>query len=137
MTSGICHIEPMRRLTHLIVLVAFTFSCGGHWTLFQGIAWANMIREYSKMVPLTQAVQMTFSGQYPCHICKAIADKKSAEQQKALAIEKYDKKYFPPAVPRPSIRTASPMVYFETTRTLFFRSDAPSIPPPRFTPGLA
>jgi hypothetical protein len=86
----------MRRLTHVIVLVAFILSCGGQWAFFQCIAWANMIREYSEMVPLAQAVQMTFSGQYPCPICKAIAEKKSSEQQKSLALDKYEKKFVLP-----------------------------------------
>jgi len=121
----------MRRLTHLIVLVAFTFSSGGHWAIFQSIAWANMIREYSQMVPLTQAVQMTLSGDYPCPICKAIAEKKSTEQQKSLALEKYDKKFLPPISARSLVRTSSPAVYLETARKLFFRSDSPSVPPPR------
>jgi hypothetical protein len=70
----------MRRLTHLLVLAAFIFSCGGQWAAFQAIAWANMIREYSEMVPLTQAVQMTFSGRYPCAICKAIAQERGAAE---------------------------------------------------------
>ncbi len=52
----------MRRLTFFTVLVAFVFSCGGQWPVLQGVAWANMVREYSEAVPFTQAVQMTFSG---------------------------------------------------------------------------
>ncbi len=55
----------MRRLTHFIVLAAFVFSLGGHWYLLQGLAWVNMVREYSQMVPLTQAVEMTLSGNRP------------------------------------------------------------------------
>ena len=66
----------MRRLTHLVVLVAFIFSCGGQWVVLQGLAWANMVREYSEVVPLQQAVKMTLSGEYPCPLCKAIAEKK-------------------------------------------------------------
>ena len=52
----------MRRLTHLIVLAAFIFSCGGHWYLLQGIAWIKMIRDYSQFVPVNEAVSMTLSG---------------------------------------------------------------------------
>jgi hypothetical protein len=118
-------------MTHLIVLVAFVFSCGGQWGVFQVIAWANMIREYSEMVPLAQAVQMTFSGQYPCPICKAIAEKKSSEQQKALTIEKYEKKFPLPV----TIAVASPKVAtFQYGDCLVFfrsRAETPPTPPPR------
>ena len=120
----------MRRLTHLIVLVAFVFSCGGQSAVL-GIAWANMIREYSQMVPLAQAVEMTFSGQYPCPICKAIAEKKSSEQQKALTLEKYEKKFPIPVV----VTVASPKVttfqYEDCLVRFHSRTETPPAPPPR------
>jgi hypothetical protein len=121
----------MRRLTHLVILVAFVFSCGGQWAAFQVIAWGNMIREYSEMVPLTQAVQMTFSGQYPCPICKAIAERKSAEQQKDFAFNKYDKKYPLPvvtALPAPKVAAAT---YLEPRFIFSSRTETPPTPPPR------
>jgi hypothetical protein len=126
-----CDNRFVRRLTHLIVLVAFIFSCGGQWAVFQGIAWANMIRDYSQMVPLTQAVQMTFSGKYPCAICKAIAERKSSEQQKMLTLEKFDKKFLPPITARSINLDCSPMVYWDTPDSLQFRNDSPAVPPPR------
>jgi hypothetical protein len=121
----------MRRLTHLIVLVAFVFSCGGHWPVFQAIAWGNMVREYSQMVPLTQAVEMTFSGRYPCPICKAIAEKKSSEQQKSLTLEKYDKKYPLPVSIAVAGPTAATCQYGDFSTIFFSRSDVPPKPPPR------
>ncbi len=83
----LCDTMRMRRITCAIILAAFVFSCGGNWAVLQGIAWANMIREYSEVVPLAQAVQMTLSGEYPCVMCKAIAEKKSSEQQKSLTLK--------------------------------------------------
>ena len=82
----------MRRLTLVVVLVAFVFSCGGQWPVLQCIAWVNMIREYSEMVPLAEAVQMTLSGQYPCALCKAIAEKKQSGDTKTAALVKHEKK---------------------------------------------
>jgi hypothetical protein len=121
----------MRRLTHLVVLVAFVFSCGGQWAAIQCLAWGNMIREYSQMVPLTQAVKMTFSGDYPCMICKALAEKKSADQQKALALGKYDKKF----LALDDITVAVPAVagyrYAAFAPIFLSRADVPPVPPPR------
>ncbi len=121
----------MRRLTHLVVLVAFIFSCGGQWAVFQALAWGNMIHEYSQMVPLTQAVKMTFSGEYPCKICKALADQKTSDQQKALSQEKFDKKFVPLPQERVFVLASAPVRYSSRLPQLHFRSEPPDNPPPR------
>ena len=123
----------MRRVTLLVVLGAFIFSCGGQWAVLQGVAWANMIREYSEMVPLSQAVQMTFSGQYPCAICKAIAEKKVQDNAKIAALFKYEKQFLPPGVEVATPRLASsPQTFVVREAFLRTRSDVPPTPPPRF-----
>jgi hypothetical protein len=122
----------MRRVTLLVVLVAFTFSCGGQWPVLQCVAWANMIREYSEMVPLTQAVQMTFSGQYPCAICKTIAEKKESENTKVAVLFQHEKKIVSSGFSiAPRATTVSPQSF--VIRNSFFqtRSEAPPTPPPR------
>jgi hypothetical protein len=123
----------MRRLTHLVVLVAFVFSCGGQWTVLQCVAWANMIREYSEMVPVTQAVEMTFSGKYPCAICKEIAEKKEAENAKVALLFQHEKKLTSPGyfVQAPGISEA-PQDFVAWNQSLQTRSEAPPTPPPRF-----
>jgi hypothetical protein len=121
----------MRQLTHVIVLAAFVFSLGGQWYLLQGIAWANMIREYSQVVPFSEAVGMTFSGKYPCSICKAIAEHKSADQHKVLALDTNEKKFPLPSeliVVRPS---ASALTYPDFVSLFQLRSEAPPTPPPQ------
>jgi hypothetical protein len=122
----------MRRLTLLVVLVAFTFSCGGQWPILQCVAWANMIREYSQVVPLTQAVQMTFSGQYPCTLCKVIAEKKQSENDRIAFLFQHEKKIFCPGF---NIAARLPAVVppqFALIDSLFqTRTEAPPTPPPR------
>jgi len=121
----------MRRLTHLIVLAAFVFSCGGQWYALQCVAWVKMLDDYSQMVPFTEAVSMTFSGHYPCAICKALAEKKQADNEKICSLGKYDKKYFPPlavAVPAPVGIALEHPAYFAF---LPGRSEPPPTPPPR------
>jgi len=123
----------MRRFALLVVLAAFTFSCGGQWGVLQAIAWVNMVREYSQMVPFTQAVEMTFSGQYPCALCKAIAEKKNSEQQQALALDKHEKKLFSPSLGvKTRSTTVSPQVFVIREPWFQTRSEAPPAPPPRF-----
>jgi hypothetical protein len=121
----------MRRLTHIIVLAAFVFSCGGQWYALQCVAWVNMLHDYAQLVPLSEAVSMTFSGQYPCEICKVIAEKKSSEQQKSLAFGKYQKEFLPPIAIAILPPSDSPFQY--RTRVTFFqsRTETPPTPPPR------
>lgn len=123
----------MRRLTLLVVLVAFVFSCGGQWYVLQGIAWANMIRDYSVSVPFAQAVKMTLSGQYPCAICKVIAEKKNQENDKLATMEKQEKKILSSslifAAPFPRHIIPDFPARDESLRTW---SEPPPLPPPRF-----
>jgi hypothetical protein len=107
----------LRRLGTLLVCLAMFIIAGGHWAVLQSVAWAGMVRDYSQRDGIATAVQKTFSGQYPCGMCKRIAEEKSKEQQAPLAKSdtKFDKlvaqdrgpALFPPAchwllpVPRP------------------------------------
>ena len=115
------------------VLVAFIFSCGGQWPLLQGLAWANMIREYSEVVPFTQAVQMTLSGKYPCAMCKAIVEKKNSENTKVAALFQHEKQILAAGV-QVVKRSAPVSAQAFAARNLFLqvRSEAPPVPPPRF-----
>jgi len=122
----------MKRLMQLFVLGAFIFSCGGHWYVLQCIAWVNMIHEYSQVVPLTEAVSMTFSGKYPCPLCKAIAEKKESERLQLCAIEKYEKKFFPPISVTAVDPPAAPMQYPDLLISFQVRTEPPPTPPPRF-----
>jgi hypothetical protein len=122
----------MRRGALLLVLVAFIFSSGGEWAVLQCVAWANMIREYSEVVPLPQAVQMTFSGEYPCALCKVIAEKKQSKNGRLAVLVKPEKLISTPAFSyRPRVATLAPQFYFERENVYSTRSDVPPTPPPR------
>lgn len=122
----------MRRLTCVIILAAFVFSSGGNWAVLQGLAWANMIREYAQMVPLKEAVRMTLSGEYPCAICKAIAEKKNSEQQKVVTLQKYEKLFPLPVAGLALALKISPLEYPAFAADAVSRPETPPTPPPRF-----
>ena len=121
----------MRRLTHLVVLAAFIFSCGGQWYALQGVAWIKMLHDYAQVVPFTEAVSMTFSGQYPCEICKAIAEKKQSENDKICSVEKIEKKFFPPVAVALTRLDAVSFQYADHPSFLQVRTEPPPTPPPR------
>jgi hypothetical protein len=121
----------MRRLAHIIILAAFVFSCGGQWYVLQCVAWVKMLHDYSQMVPFTEAVGMTFSGKYPCEICKALAEKKQSENDKICSLEKVEKKFFPPVAVTLARLDSAPLQYPGYLNSLQFRTEPPPTPPPR------
>jgi hypothetical protein len=81
----------VKAVSRIIVLVAFLFSTGGQWYVLQGIAWAHMIVEFNHTYSFQQSVSMTFSGQFPCPLCRAIAEHKESETLKLIPLEKMHK----------------------------------------------
>jgi len=53
---------------------------GGHWAVLQGVAWTQMLWDYSREASFQQALQMTFSGEAPCDLCESISEKRAEEQ---------------------------------------------------------
>jgi hypothetical protein len=123
----------MRRAAFILILVAFVFSSGGQWPLLQSVAWANMIRQYSQVVPLAQAVQLTLSGRHPCAMCRAIAAKKQSPDNRIAALFQHEKKIVSPALVALAPRlVVTPQAFALREPILETRSDVPPTPPPRF-----
>lgn len=79
-----------RRFGTLLMCVAMFFIAGGHWAVLQSIAWAGMLSDYSRGESFGAAVEKTFSGKYPCPMCRKIAaaQKKQERSTPMLKVEK-------------------------------------------------
>jgi hypothetical protein len=64
----------MRRLSTLLVLCAWLLASGAHWDLAQGLGWARMVVNYSRTMPLDQAIRLTFSRENLCGVCEFVAE---------------------------------------------------------------
>jgi len=84
-------MQTSRRIMTLVMTAALFLSAGGHLALLQGVAWATMIRDYSRTGTMTAAVEKTFVGTHPGPLCKKITAQRAAEQ-KAPATVKAEKK---------------------------------------------
>jgi hypothetical protein len=115
------------------VCLAMFAVAGGHWAVFQSIAWGQMLWDYSQQEGSWMAgAEKTFSGDAPCSMCKSIAAAKKQEER-APATFKVDKKsdtdlvVFADLVPLLSPRD----VVFHVVQSPFFtRSEAPPVPVP-------
>lgn len=81
----------MKHLGCVMMAMALFLVAGGHWAMLQGVAWATMVKDFSKNGSLTEAVGKTFDGKHPCPMCKKIASARTSEE-KAPATVKIDKK---------------------------------------------
>lgn len=81
----------LRKLGLPLMCLAMFSIAGGHLAVLQGVAWAGMFWSYSRDASFTEAAEKTFSGEYPCSMCKKVA-KARQQEEKAPAALKVDKK---------------------------------------------
>lgn len=74
-----------------LICLAFFGLAGGHWLMFQTIAWAQMLQDYSRNASITEAIAKTFSGRSPCDMCTRISEEQQREGR-TPAVVKFDKK---------------------------------------------
>jgi hypothetical protein len=130
-------VPRMFRLFGLpLICLAFFGLSGGHWAVFQTIAWAQMIRDYSKTGTIAEAIAKTFNGRSPCGMCTKISEERQKENS-APATVKFDKKgeIFLVVVRRylhrPGVKGYRYFDLDDTTPTK--RSQAPPAPVPRLS----
>lgn len=64
----------------LILLLALLLFYGGGSTILQGVAWVSMFTdELSNEASVTQALERTFDGEKPCHLCHAASKLRHGE----------------------------------------------------------
>jgi hypothetical protein len=84
-------INPSMQIRHRIMTIMMTaalfLSVGGHLALLQGVAWATMIRDYSRTASVTAAVEKTFDGKHLCPLCKKIAAQRSHDEKAPVTVK--------------------------------------------------
>lgn len=58
-----------RRISIIALCLAWLCANGTIWNVVQVVAWAKMFRDYSQVMPVAQALQITFDGSAPCELC--------------------------------------------------------------------
>ncbi len=62
-----------RRLSLILVLLAWLFATGSQWQVVQSFAWTRMILSYAKTMPLDQAIRLTFTPDNMCGVCELVS----------------------------------------------------------------
>lgn len=76
----------------IVMALALFLVAGGHWAMLQSVAWAGMVKDFSRTGSIAEAVTKTLDGKHPCLMCKKIASAQ-AHEEKTPASLKVDKKY--------------------------------------------
>lgn len=66
-------------------LMALLYLSGAHLMLVQGVAWTNMLVDYSQDGGWLRGVEKTFDGDHPCRMCVRVEQERS--EKPAVAIE--------------------------------------------------
>ena len=111
--------------------MALTILVGGHWAILQSAAWAGMVFNYSHRSTVIEAIDKTFSGRFPCNLCKLVKAGKAAEKKQEMA--KLEGKFdFSFSIGTAWLYPPKPCRQFLATDfSSLARPDAPPTPPPR------
>lgn len=69
------------RATKIIAVSMLVLALGGHWAILQSVAWVKMAAEFSRDLPISEAILQTFDGTKTCNICKLVEQGKKAEKE--------------------------------------------------------
>ncbi|MDI1248374.1 MAG: hypothetical protein PSV13_05770 [Lacunisphaera sp.] len=58
-----------RSLSFTALCLAWLCANGALWNAVQVVAWVKMFHDYSQVMPVAQALQITFDGSAPCELC--------------------------------------------------------------------
>ena len=123
----------MRRLAHLVLVLALSASIGLHWTFLQSAAWVDMLVTYSRDGGFTEAVQKTFDGEHPCVRCKAIQKGQDTERKNESKSMQQKIEFFHEQPERFIARLPEPSQDFVVhDEVMPVRQASPDVPPPRW-----
>jgi hypothetical protein len=70
--------EVRRKFSITCLLLAWFCATGAVWNIVQVVGWAGMIRDYSQVMPMSAAIEVTFGGTAPCQLCQVAQEGQDA-----------------------------------------------------------
>jgi hypothetical protein len=118
------------------VLLLLSVGVAGnlHLPFVQAVAWVRMYSHYREQFTPQQSLSITFSGQYPCGLCKLVQSAENERNNLAGMLSTTDRNLLPltlPAavfLPQPNVRSWR---IVEPVALHALWSVGPELPPPR------
>ena len=115
----------------VVVLVTIT---GTNWALLQSVAWTSMLANNLRTRSLSESVSRTFGGQYPCPLCRAIAEAKKSEKKSAVLASPQKMEFAPPTEGLTLIQPPHSSHFPLIDSFAGLPRQKPPFPPPRIQP---
>lgn len=114
------------------MLFALFLSMGGHWFVFQSVAWIGMIHDsWHQSGKWNVALSQTFDGKHACALCLKIQKQRSSEEkQQQFNLPDLKKDFLATTsvpIPAPMV---TPCIYSSVNSFSDFRSIEPLLRPP-------
>ena len=77
----------LKKIGHVLLVIALVAMIGGHWAVLQTVAWSTMLADNLRVSSFSEAVERTFDGKHPCTLCKQISAGKKAEKKTEISFE--------------------------------------------------
>lgn len=124
-----------RRISIAALCLAWLCANGAIWNAVQVVAWAKMFHDYSQVMPVAQALKLTFDGEAPCDLCTiAETGKDAAREQlpREEALGATDKFVLSCQTAAPLVLTAPDSVWPGLAHEAgLLRTESVPVPPPR------
>jgi hypothetical protein len=121
----------LKRLGHLLLILALLGATGTHWVMLQSVAWATMLADNARTGSLGEAVVKTFDGKHPCKLCRGIAQGRQSENKSLVQLELKKLEFVPQSL---AFDVRAPRAFplpFGPDATAPWFAHAPPVPPPR------
>jgi hypothetical protein len=128
-----CRQKLFRVIGLPLMCLAMFSVAGGHWAILQTVAWAKMLGDFSRGASIEVAIMKTFSGKYPCALCRKVEKGRQIEEAPAtVKVEKKTESFLCAQNPIAQLLFPRDFSYPPGVRLACIgRSDAPPFPPPR------
>jgi len=119
------------RLSKFCLILTLVTITGANWAMLQTVAWTSMLANNLLTQTLSEAVTRTFDGNYPCPLCRAIAESKKSEKKSEI-LSASQKMEFPPlAEGLVLIQPPHSLPFPQLSSCADLPRQKPPLPPPR------
>src|SRR5690606_36229902 len=86
--AGLTDMNDVRsKLTRILLLTAWLLATGSHWDVVQAFAWGRMLVTNAQVLPLRDALELTFSTDGRCDLCATVQEHRpSATDDEATVV---------------------------------------------------
>jgi hypothetical protein len=123
-----------QRTFALLLIIAVAMAANLHLPLVQAVAWSRMYTQYRQQYSSSVALKITFSGEYPCALCKIVQRAEKERNNLAGTLTSTYRVLLPlPEIAETNVERPQGQIrsWFEPVALVPAGGTVPELPPPR------